>query len=396
MVEYGCTVVMMRTPTFKPRPYNARGKMRWRIRIPGRFTVNGKDGQLYYDTLAEAEVDARELRRKFLNGELGNGKMLGAAGIEDASRAYAVLAAAGVSGVTLEQLAREFAERYSSAGAGVSVDDLLVRYADAVSSVRNWSAKYMRTWRQYAAKFAGEFGGRSIGSLVPEELRVWAEARFGSAAYFNSALGVLSPCFSWAVQQRMLAENPFDRIERRRVVRTDEVDIFTPGEAERLMRAAVAHSVAVPFGLMLFAGIRPAEVERMEWGDIRREPSGELVVMVRPSVAKTREVRLVHVRGPLVRLLEDSLAACPCGRIIPVSWHNICKAVRAEAGLKGRHDAARHSFASYALAAGVPLAQVQDEMGHSRGSAMLFRHYRALATPSEAEAFWGMVLPGVE
>ncbi|MGN0875519.1 MAG: hypothetical protein ACI4OZ_10095, partial [Akkermansia sp.] len=168
----------MRTPTFKPKPYNARGKMRWRIRIPARFTVNGKDGQLYYDTLAEAEVDARELRRKFLNGELGNGKMLGSAGIEDASRAYAVLASAGVSGVTLEQLAREFAERYSSAGAGVSVDDLLVRYAAAVSSIRNWSAKYMRTWRQYAAKFAGESGGRVISSISGKEIGLWLARRY--------------------------------------------------------------------------------------------------------------------------------------------------------------------------------------------------------------------------
>ena len=395
MVEYGCTIVMMRTPTFKPRPYKARGKMRWRIRIPGRFTVNGKDGQLYYDTLAEAEVDARELRRKFLNGELGNGKMLGSAGIEDASRAYAVLASAGVSGVTLEQLAREFADRYSSAGSGVSVDDLLVRYAAAVSGIRNWSAKYMRTWRQYSSKFAEEFGERTIGSLVPDEIRAWAEARFTSATYFNSALGVLSPCFSWAVQQKMLPENPFDRIERRRMVRSDAIDIFTPAEAARLLGTAAARDVAVPFALMLFAGIRPAEAARMEWSDIRRDPSGELAIMVRPSVAKTREVRLVTVRGPLAPLLETALASCPSGRIIPVSWNNISKAVRADAGLKNRHDAARHSFASYALAAGVPMAQVQDEMGHSRGSAMLFRHYRALATPSEAEEFWGILPPEV-
>lgn len=392
MVNFGCTIAMMRTPTFQPRPYNARGKTRWRIRVPGRFTANGKDGQLYYDTLAEAEADAKELRRKYRNGELGTAKMLGSAGIEDAARAYATLAAAGVSGVTLEQLARDFAERYSSVGSGVSVDDLLIRYAAAVSSIRNWSTKYKSTWRQYSSKLAAEFGARPIGSLVPDELRAWAEERFTSATYFNSALGVLSPCFAWAVQQQMLTDNPFARIERRRMVKSDAIDIFTPDEAERLLRAAAARDVAVPFALMLFAGIRPDEVARMEWSDIRREPSGELVIMVRPSVAKTREVRLVRVRGALAPLLESSLASSPAGSIVPVSWGNIAKAVRADAGLKHRHDAARHSFASYAIASGVPLAQVQDEMGHSRGSAMLFRHYRALATPSEASAFWAIAL----
>ena len=52
------------------------------------------------------------------------------------------------------------------------------------------------------------------------------------------ALGVLSPCFSWAVQQKMIPENPFDRIERRRMVRSDAIDIFTPAEAARLLGEA--------------------------------------------------------------------------------------------------------------------------------------------------------------
>ena len=385
-------IAHMKHPTFEPKPYHQRGRTRWRIRIPARFSITGKIQQVYYDTREAAERDAKELRKRFLNGYLGNCNVIGSEAVSDAAKALKMLRGAGIADLSLSDVVREFVERYRAKGAGLSVDDLLTKYADSVSESRNWSVKYRASWRQYSTRFSEAFGLRVIGSLSSEELQEWASSHFTSAAYFNSVLGVISPCFSWAVQQKMLAENPFDRIERRKIVRSEEVDIFTPSEAARLLRAAASHSVAVPFALMLFAGIRPAEVARMEWSDIRREPSGELVIMVRPSVAKTREVRLVHVRGPLVHLLESSLASSPTGRIIPVSWNNISRAVRADAGLKNRHDAARHSFASYALASGVPLAQVQDEMGHSRGSAMLFRHYRALATPSEAAAFWSISL----
>jgi integrase len=54
------------------------------------------------------------------------------------------------------------------------------------------------------------------------------------------------------------------------------------------------------------------------------------------------------------------------------------------------HNAPRHSFASYHLAAFKDSAALALEMGHG-STKMIFEHYRALVTPKKGKAFWSIV-----
>ena len=228
-------VYVMQQPTFEPHAYRQRGKTRYRILIPARFSVTGKIRQVYYDTREEAESDAKELRRRFLSGELANCRVLEPADVSDAARAIRTLRMAGIVDVSLDELARAYVERYRAAGEGMSVSELCAKYAETVADLRNWSSKYRQTWGQYSSKLIEAFGRRIIGSIEADEIREWAVDRFKSPSYFNSALGVIAPAFSWAVSQKMLADNPIERIERMKVKQNDEIDIYSVNEAQKLI-----------------------------------------------------------------------------------------------------------------------------------------------------------------
>lgn len=386
----------------------------WRIRIPARFSASGKPADLYYHTRADAERDAVALREKHASGDLLRNDLLTTAAIRDARDALAMLAAAG-SGLTLVGAVKLALEQQAAIGRGIAVSELLERYAAEVSASRQWSAAYRTTWRNYSARFAAAFGTRNIATIAAPELREWYAGTYGqSASYYNSALAVIAPAFNWAVRQELIDRNPFELIERRKVAAVDGVDIFTPAEARRLLTACRDHSAAtpehpmwdgstvpaiyrldcsdalVPFAVLLFAGIRPEELTKLTWEDLRTEPGGAAYIHIKPSVAKTRQVRLVRVRETLAAFLALVPENARTGALVPKNWKRKAAIVRKAAGLQNRHDTARHSFASYALALDNSLDNLRADLGHTRGSDMLYKHYRAATSAEAARQYWGI------
>lgn len=60
---------------------------------------------------------------------------------------------------------------------------------------------------------------------------------------------------------------------------------------------------------------------------------------------------------------------------------------RAESGITWPSNACRHSFASYHLAMNQDAAATALQLGHAN-TAVLFQHYRELATPETAKAYF--------
>lgn len=386
----------------------------WRIRIPARFSASGKVADLYYHSKADAGRDAAALREKHAAGDLLRNDLLSPAAVRDARDALAILATSG-STLTLTAAVKLALEHQKALQRGITVAALLEQYAAEVSAARQWSAKHRTTWRNYSTRFASTFGERNIVTLTAPELREWYAATYGqSATYYNSALAVIAPSFAWAVKQELIDRSPFDLIERRKVATADGVDIFTPAEARRLLAACADYTAAtpehpmydgttvppiyrlncadaqLPFAVLLFAGIRPEELTKLTWEDIRTEANGSAYIHIRPSVAKTRQVRLVRVRPTLAAFLALVPETARTGTLVPRNWKRKAAVVRKAAGLQNRHDTARHSFASYALAADGSLDALRADLGHTRGSDMLHKHYRAAATAETAAEYWAI------
>jgi integrase len=135
-----------------------------------------------------------------------------------------------------------------------------------------------------------------------------------------------------------------------------------------------------------FAGLRRAEIERLSWSEIDFDQG---VIEVKASKSKTASRRLVTIQPNLREWLAPY--STRIGRVCPVNLERKINGDRDRAGLRSGwpHNALRHSFGSYHLAQFNDAAKLALEMGNS--PATIFRHYRQLVRPKQAERYWKIV-----
>ena len=167
-----------------------------------------------------------------------------------------------------------------------------------------------------------------------------------------------------------------------------EIEIFTPEEMERLL--LTAHARILPLiAIGGFAGIRSAEVCRLNWEDIKWDRGH---IEIAGKKAKTAARRLV----PLSDNLKAWLAPWrgETGKIISITDYSGAlsdTAVKAKIPGGWRQNALRHSFISYRVAETGDVARTSLEAGNS--PKMIFRHYREIVDGEAAKAWWSIRPP---
>lgn len=406
----------MRTPKFSVYPHDTgKGRRKWRILIPASLSANGKRTPIYYDTKADAESEAAQLRARLAGGKMEAADMLPQSVLKDARAALLHLRENGLEHLSLLEAVKLATAQELARARALNVEATLNAYAEEVAVARNWSKKTRSTWRQYSRKLIGAFGDRNMADVSASDLRAFFSENYSSSpTAYNSAVAVLAGAFTWAVKHEMLDKNPFELIDKRQAAPKDGIDIFTPEEARRLLDACRSYKDAasnpmrddhgkcdpiylldctdalLPFAVLLFAGIRPDELPRLTWDDIRTEHDGRMFIHVSPNAAKTRQIRFVRVRDTLAAFLSTIEEERRTGKLTPTNWKRKAALVRKAAGLQNRADAPRHSFASYSLALDGDINALRMDMGHTKGSDMLFQHYRAAATPAQAAEYWAI------
>lgn len=372
---------MAKLATFKLTKDIKDGTVYWALNVPAYLSADGKKKRMLFKLKADAERKRAEL----LTAARADNKetLLTSAQAVDARRALERLAEAGLT-ITLDRAIELAMPTLKASGAHVTVNSLLHEFVTVKE--KEWRAKTYRNFKDVAKKFAAVHGDKPVTEITPAMLREWLLS-FGSPAYAAGLTRTLRPAFSYAFRQGMLPFSPFERMEPIKVPKRQGIDIFTPAEAAALIHAAVPESKAA-FALLLFAGVRPHELTRLKWSNIR-----DGFIHITPDIAKTEQVRNIEIEPTLQEWLDkyrlpDSMP------IVPTNWKRKSQAARKNAGLSGRQDTARHSYATYHLVKYKDKIALEANLGHSAGSAMLMRHYRAAATPAEAEAYWS-ILPEI-
>jgi integrase len=129
--------------------------------------------------------------------------------------------------------------------------------------------------------------------------------------------------------------------------------------------------------------LRRAEIERLIWSEVDFDAG---VIEVKASKAKTASRRLVTIQSNLREWLAPYRTCI--GRVCPVNLQRKINEDRERAELRAEwpQNALRHSFGSYHLAQFNDAAKLALEMGNS--PATIFRHYRQLVKPKQAERYW--------
>lgn len=171
------------------------------------------------------------------------------------------------------------------------------------------------------------------------------------------------------------------------------IGTYTPAEIRAIL-AATDPEIVPALAIAAFAGLRLAEVSRLDWRSVRLT---ERIIVVEAGNAKTAARRLVPISDNLAAWLTP--LARPFGPVNPAreDLNNVGTALgnrferaAARAGVKWVRIALRHSYISYRTATLKDVPAVALECGNSPN--VIFSNYRALASEADGKA-WFAVLP---
>jgi integrase len=287
-------------------------------------------------------------------------------------------------GVTLQQAAQFYALQHEAIVESQTVTEAIRKLLEA-KEADCMSARYRKDLRNRLDRFAQEFGERKIASVIRPEIGDWLRNLNLAPLTRNTFYLRLSALFSYAVEQRWASENPLSKKMRAKVIGA-EPGILTPDQFAKLLEAAGPDTLPY-WAIGGFAGLRAAELERLEWSDVDFEAE---LIEVTPRKSKTASRRHVTIQPALKAWLEpyrDRISAQLC----PLNLRVKLESDRERAGIaKWPVNALRHSYASYHLAHFGNAAKLALELGHS-DSDMVFDHYRQRVRPALAKVWWSIL-----
>jgi integrase len=255
----------------------------------------------------------------------------------------------------------------------------------AIKEARRASPRYLEDLRYRLNRMAESFR-KEIGNVTTAEVQEWLDSQKFSAQGYGDYRSRLHLLFQFAVARGYAVDNPVAGVERVKL-RAGDVEVFMPTEMARLLKAAPAEFLPC-LAIGGFAGLRSAEIERLEWSDIRL---AERFIVVGASKAKTAGRRIVPIADNLAEWLQPY--AQQQGHVWQAAHDKFYEAQQdtaQAAGLKWKSNALRHSYASYRFALTNDAGRVAGELGNS--AAVVHKHYRELVKSADAER-WFAVKP---
>ncbi|MBX3751767.1 MAG: tyrosine-type recombinase/integrase [Opitutaceae bacterium] len=366
----------MRTPT--PRVAKYAGSETSRYVVEG-LRVAGKRTRKFFPTRRAAETWLRKtLARIRKEGE-------GAIHMPEQLRVEAVACAERLRpyGKTLTEATDHFLAHLAAIQRSCTVTTLVAEFR-ASKEQDGASTRYLNDLKHRLGCFEGEFGNRIVADILPSEIDDWLRGLKAAAQTRNNFRTVLGTLFEFAMLRGYASGNPTVKIAKAKVVR-GAPEIFTPEQMQTLLAKAAREFIPY-LAIGAFAGLRSAELERLDWSEI---DLGGRLIHVKAVKSKTAQRRLVPISDNLAAwLAPHAKQAGPVVTSLREQREKTCEAAK----LSWPANGLRHSFASYRLAHGKDAAATAAELGHSSPS-MLYKHYRELVRPEVAAQWWQVMPP---
>jgi integrase len=262
--------------------------------------------------------------------------------------------------------------------------DFFARYVAQLTGVTE------RTRADYAAQ-----ARRYLGSIERTPIALISRAdvarivndldRAGrSPKTIKNAIHMLSAAMNYAVDEGMIARNPCRRVKLPKARLDEHEPRFLTHEEFGALAARVPDQYRPLVTLLVGTGLRWSEATALQSRHVnvmngtvtvrqawKRVPGG--FELGPPKSSKSRRtvnaaVQALAAVAPLLGKPSDFVFTTPTGRTVSQSnfYNRIWAPAAAAAGLDPRpriHDL-RHSFASWMIAEGATLEQVQDQLGH--------------------------------
>lgn len=246
------------------------------------------------------------------------------------------------------------------------------------------STRYIGQLRSDLTRFGKAFS-KPIAEITTEELDEWIRSVGSAPRTRNNFRTSLNTFFAYCRRNGYLSKHlPTEAEGVGRVkVRDHRIRVLTPKEMTKLLKKATKEMI--PFiAIGGFAGLRSAEIQRLNWADIMLERGW---IEVRPENAKTATRRLVPISDNLKAWLQPLAGSGPV-----LKWREIWRDVIALAKklkIRWEQNILRHSAISYRVASTNDVNRIALESGNT--PAIIFKHYRELVMPEDSEAWWSIM-----
>ena len=323
-----------------------------------------------------------------------------------------------------KRLNEEAEEARTGRSGGTTVSDYVGRYIDEnAGSVEATTVSGYRTL--LARSIAPYIGDVEIGELDADTVAAWVARLSGdkSKATATKAFVLLRGALNVAVGRGLIASNPTDTVKK---PKTEKANPNSLGEAERGRVAAFVEiqpddPVSIAIRLALYTGMREAEICGLRWrnvdivagtlrvvdslgkarkDDIKRfgecvevysgvylkrpKNAGSVRTITYPSgVARALRARRAAMQAECMAAgvpFDESMFVCGTVEGKPMHPHNLWRrwnALVTAMGLLGTegktptfHDL-RHTYATAAIAGGIDVKTVSNQMGHSNAAMTL-------------------------
>ncbi|WP_395719405.1 tyrosine recombinase XerC [Prosthecobacter sp.] len=292
-------------------------------------------------------------------------------------------AAAGVKGFSLDAALAFYAEHLHLRRRSVSV---LTAYDEFFETRRNEgvSAVHLRDFTYRLERFAKKHAKRLVAEITTKDVDAWIFGLKNAPQSKDKHRRLLHNFFGYCAGRGYTDENPVARAAKVKVIRRPP-GILTPADTAALLAVSPAEIVPA-LAIGFFAGLRTAEIERLDWSEINLKRG---FIEVTAEDAKSSQRRLVEITPNLRAWLEPHARLSGPVRLTEMRHRDRFNLARKVADVAWPANACRHSFASYHLALHQDAAKTALQLGHTN-TAVLFQHYRELTTPEDAKTFFAI------
>ena len=371
-------MLMRRRRKTRPRvvPNGSHRQLKWKI---AGYYVNGKRVRKFFHTRDEAQTFVDQIETLMEN--------LGTRATQIDQRFHVMAIEChdllAPYGKTLADATQFYRKHLEAVQRSCTLNELVISFLQGKESERN-GHRYLRDLRNRLKHFQNIFGQQIIATITSQQCDDWLRRLPLAPGSRNNYRRVLNTFFSYAVKRGYCTDNPMTHVANAKVI-DKPVEVLTPEQTENLLRNA-SEELLPWIAIGAFAGLRAAELSRLDWKEIHLERN---FIEVSAAKSKTASRRLVTILPNLHSWLAPR--AQTQGAIMLPNLGEKMKALRKVAGIDHwPQNGLRHSYASYHLAKFQDAAALALQMGHKTTS-MLFAHYREVVTPQDAEKYWNIL-----
>ena len=380
------TELGVRAPAFK----FTKGLRGYVVNTPASLSETGQRTRQYFATQDEARGACTELRNRFLNH--GTAAPTLPPGQSDlAARAFQLLGAAGQPHEAIIAAVKLYLAKVEAEAASVTFAEACEAFTAAKA---HRSPRHLADIRRLPERFSA-IADKLIAGVQPSDLEGPLQPLPGPMK--NLVLRQTRAVFNFAVRRGWTSENAAGRVDLAHV-QAPEVSVLTADELRLLMMTAVNidPDLCPLLAVEAFAGVRPAEAEKLTWNDLDLDDN---ILTVPASVAKTRRARHIGIHMTLRAWLDwhtsrGGDSSGPILRPLRTPLRRRLGIIRKGACIEPwPQDCLRHTFASAALASGWrDIGSLCLDLGHT-SQAMLHKHYHRAMRRAEGEAVFAILPP---